>query len=188
MILGEGLLLRAPVAADRPRWLELMHDPAQQAYGSPAFVRVPRTVEDLDGRVAEATERLAAGEPGTLVIADTAAPEHFLGDVAWRYDVPAALRIADIGYAVHPDARGRSIARRAVRTFARWLTIDEDGPGLARVQLDHSVENPASCHVALAAGFEREGIRRAFLPLRDPDSPDGQRRHDVCLHGFVPAT
>jgi RimJ/RimL family protein N-acetyltransferase len=56
---------------------------------------------------------------------------------------------------------------------------------MARVQLDHSVENVASCRVALAAGFEREGMRRAYLPLRDPESPTGVRRHDVCLHGYV---
>ncbi len=73
------------------------------------------------------------------------------------------------------------------RTLTRWLTVDDDGPHLARVQLDHSVENPASCRTALAAGFEREGVRKAFLPLRDDGAPDGVRRHDVCLHGFVPA-
>jgi RimJ/RimL family protein N-acetyltransferase len=63
--------------------------------------------------------------------------------------------------------------------------LSPDGRGLARVQLDHSVENEPSCRVALAAGFEREGIRRSFLPLRDPDAPGGVRRHDVCLHGCV---
>ena len=43
---------------------------------------------------------------------------------------------------------------------------------MARVQLDHSVENIASCRVALAAGFEIEGVRRGFLPLRDPTAPE----------------
>ncbi len=57
---------------------------------------------------------------------------------------------------------------------------------MARVQLDHSVENPASCAVAEAAGFAQEGVRRGFLPLRDPDAPFGVRRHDVCLHGYLP--
>ena len=56
---------------------------------------------------------------------------------------------------------------------------------MVRVQLDHSVENVASCRVALAAGLEIEGVRRGFLPLRDPAAPDGVRRHDVCLHGVV---
>ena len=39
------------------------------------------------------------------------------------------------------------------------------------MQLDHSVENEASCRAALAAGFEREGVRRGYLPLRDPTLP-----------------
>ena len=66
--------------------------------------------------------------------------------------------------------------------LTRWL-MAPDGRGLDRVQLDHSTENPASCRVALAAGFEREGIRRGYLPLRDPDGT--VRRHDVCLHGTI---
>ena len=187
MITGEGLLLRVPEAGDRERWLELVHDPEQRRFGTPAFVVLPTSVEELDARFAEAAERFADGAPTTLSIVAAEDPGHFLGDIAWRQDVPAPLRICDIGYAVHPDSRGHAVARRAVRTFTRWLTLDEDGPRHARVQLDHSVENPASCRVALAAGFEREGVRRAFLPLSDPAAPGGERRHDVCLHGFVPA-
>ena len=68
--------------------------------------------------------------------------------------------------------------------LTRWLMAPE-GRGLERVQLDHSTENPASCRVALAAGFEREGVRRGYLPLREPDGT--VRRHDVCLHGRTTA-
>ena len=113
-------------------------------------------------------------------------PARFLGSAAWLFHVPAPLRVADIGYAVHPDSRGQGVATRAVRTLTRWLTVDDDGPALPRVQLDHSVENTASCRTALAAGFEKEGVRRHFLPLRDQDAPGGERRHDVCMHGYVP--
>ena len=183
VITGEGLVLRVPVADDRPRWFELLHDPDNQRYGMPVFVPVPETFEELDERTAEAAVRFAAVEPGTLVIAAAEDPSHFLGSVGWAFHVPDKLRIADIGYSVHPDSRGRGVATRAVRTITRWLSSDPDGPRLARVQLDHSVENEASCRVALAAGFEREGIRRAYLPLRDPEAPGGERRHDVCMHG-----
>jgi RimJ/RimL family protein N-acetyltransferase len=185
MITGEGILLRLPLPGDRERWLELVHDPEQRRFGTPAFVTLPTTVEDLDARFAAAAEHFAASEPTTLSIVSVEDPDRFLGNIAWRQDVPAPLRIADIGYSVHPDTRGQGVGRRAIRTFTRWLTLDEDGPRHARVQLDHSVENTPSCRVALAAGFEREGVRRAYLPLRDPDAPGGQRRHDVCLHGFV---
>ena len=63
--------------------------------------------------------------------------------------------------------------------------MSPEGRGLERVQLDHSTENPASCRVALAAGFEREGVRRGYLPLREADGT--VRRHDVCLHGRTTA-
>ncbi len=185
-ILGEGLVLRLPARGDRERWLELVHDPEQRRFGTPAFVVLPRTVDELDARFAEAAESFATGRPTTLAIASAEAPEHFLGSIAWRQDVPAPLQICDIGYSVHPDARGQAVGRRAVRRFTQWLTLDDEGPAHVRVQLDHSVENEASCRVALAAGFEREGMRRAYLPLTDPAAPGGQRRHDVCLHGFVP--
>lgn len=183
MISGEGVVLRMTTATDRERWLELLEDPEQVRYGAPVFIRTPATVEELDARLVAAAEAYAAGEPTAFAIADVQAPDRFLGSIGWRRDAPEQLRICEIGYGVHPDARGRGVGRRAVRTMVRWLMLDEDGPRQVRVQLDHSVENPASCRVALGAGMEREGIRRAYLPLPDPEAPDGFRRHDVCLHG-----
>ncbi len=83
--------------------------------------------------------------------------------------MPPPLRVADIGYAVHPDARRHGVATRAVRALTHWPTLAEDGPGLA-------------------AGFAQEGVRRSFLPLRDHTAPTRVRRHDVCLHGLVART
>jgi RimJ/RimL family protein N-acetyltransferase len=185
MILGEGVGLRVPLPGDRTRWLELFRDPDQLRFGIPAVVAVPTSFEELDERIATAGAQFTECQPSTLVIVSVDRPERFLGTVGWSFHVPPPLRVADIGYSVHPDARGRGVARGAIRALTRWLTTDTEGPGLARVQLDHSVENTASCRTAIAAGFAREGIRRGFLPLRDADAPDGVRRHDVCLHGMV---
>jgi RimJ/RimL family protein N-acetyltransferase len=187
LIRGEGLGLRLPETSDRERWLELFHDAEQLRFGMPAVIPVPVTVEDLDQRIDDARRKYAAQQPNGFVIVDEDDPDRFLGSISWSFHVPAPLQVADVGYSVHPDSRGRGIASRSLRTIARWLTLDVDGPHLSRVQLDHSVENPASCRTALAAGFAQEGVRRAFLPLRDPDHPGGVRRHDVCLHGLVPA-
>ena len=145
---------------------------------------MPESVEQLDERVTLAGEHFAALEPGTLVMAPPRTQTASWAPSAGAFHVPPALRIADIGYGVHPDARGRGVATRAIRRLTRWLTDDDDGPRLARVQLDHSVENTASCRAALAAGLPREGVRPGYLPLRDPEAPDGVRRHDVCLHGI----
>ena len=187
-IRGEGIVLRLPTPLDRERWLELFHDADQLRFGSPSVVPIPATTDDLDERVAAAQRHFLAGEPANFVIASEEDPEVFLGTAGWSFHVPPPLQVADVGYSVHRDMRGRGVASRALRTLTRWLTVDEDGPHVARVQLDHSVENEASCRTALAAGFEREGIRKAFLPLRDDHAPGGVRRHDVCLHGFVPPT
>lgn len=186
-IRGEGLVLRPPTPSDRERWLELFHDTEQLRFGTPSVIPIPATLEELDDRITAAQRHHEAGEPTTFVVASEDDPELLLGTAGWSFFVPPPLQVGDVGYSVHPDVRGRGIASRALRTLTRWLTVDEGGPHLARVQLDHSVENAPSCRAALAAGFEREGVRRAFLPLRDPDAPDGARRHDVCLHGFVPA-
>jgi RimJ/RimL family protein N-acetyltransferase len=184
-ILGEGVELRLPSRSDCQRWFELIHDPEELRFGLPAFVPVPETVDSLAGRIPEAAEAYAARAPGAFAIVAAEDPERFLGIISWRVDAHAAFRIADIGYGVNADARGRGVARRAIRAFVPWLTTDPGGPGMVRVQLDHSVENVASCRVALAAGLEKEGVRRSFLPLRDPAAAGGVRRHDVCLHGVV---
>ncbi len=188
MITGEGLLLRVPGPQDAERSLELYHDHDQLYFGMPVGVPVPATTADLEERHVRAREAWDALEPCELTIAAEDEPDRFLGSISWRRGVAPFLRVVDVGYAVHPDARGQGVAGRALRLLTRWLTADDDGPHQARVQLDHSVENAASCRTAERAGFEQEGVRRSYLPLRDDDAPDGARRHDVCLHGFVPET
>ena len=143
---------------------------------------VPRDIAGLADRIEASRTAWAEASPGTLVVAATEAPERFLGDIGWRWSLHEKFAAADLGYSIHPDARGRGVGRRAIVALTRWL-LAPDGRGLDRVQLDHSTENPASCRVALAAGFEREGVRRGYLPLREPDGT--VRRHDVCLHGTI---
>ena len=53
--------------------------------------------------------------------------------------------------------------------------------GLHRIEVDHSVENPASCRVATRAGFRLEGTKRG-----DALHADGW--HDMHLHARVAGT
>ncbi|HYH34953.1 MAG TPA: GNAT family protein [Nocardioides sp.] len=179
---GTGVALRTAVETDAERWLEMVHDAEHRQYASPAHVPLPGDVTGLAESLAGSLTAWEERRPGTLVIVGSDAPGLFLGNISWRWTVSEPMAVADIGYGVHPDARGRGVGRRAISALTRWL-LDPDGRGLARVQLDHSTENEASCRVALAAGFEKEGIRRGYLPLRGPDGL--VRRHDVCLHGTV---
>ncbi len=82
---------------------------------------------------------------------------------------------AEVAYWTMPRARGQGIAVRAVRQVSSWL-LDEIG--LARLELHHSVANPASCRVATKAGFAYEGTRRRSLLHADG-------WHDMHLHGLV---
>ena len=73
-----------------------------------------------------------------------------------------------------PWARGQGIATEVVDAVARW---GFDELGLARIGLEHVTRNPASCRVALKAGFPLEGtLRSAYL------DPEGLRQ-DCHVHG-----
>ncbi len=68
----------------------------------------------------------------------------------------------EVGYWVHPDARRRGVATRAVRAVTRHalLGLDEGGLGLRRVLLRVAEGNTASEGVARAVGFTRVGRDR----------------------------
>lgn len=66
-------------------------------------------------------------------------------------------RVAEIGYVVDVDARGRGIAPRAVDVVSRWAFARLD---VARLEARTYLDNPASHKVAERAGFTAEGIER----------------------------
>ncbi|MEH1016484.1 GNAT family N-acetyltransferase [Micromonospora sp. CPCC 206060] len=79
---------------------------------------------------------------------------------------------AEISYWVLPAARGRHVAPRALTTLTHWAFTTL---GLHRIELSHSVTNPASCRVAHRAGYPAEGTRRG-----EGHHTDGW--HDMHLH------
>lgn len=64
------------------------------------------------------------------------------------------------GYWLAPEARGRGVATRALRLIVDWTLSTTDA---IRLELFTDVPNDASGRVAVRAGFEREGIRRAWV-------------------------
>jgi hypothetical protein len=74
-----------------------------------------------------------------------------------------------------PQQRRQRLATQAASALAKWAI---DTIGLHRLELVHSVRNPESCKVALAAGFDIEGIKR-----RLQQHEDGW--HDMCLHSRI---
>ena len=81
-------------------------------------------------------------------------------DTGWMY------------YWVSVEARGQGIASRSLASAAHWAFERRD---LFRLELGHRVNNPASCSVALNAGFTAEGIERQKLKYE-------HQRYDVETH------
>ena len=85
-----------------------------------------------------------------------------------RVDLDEGL--AQVAYWVLPHARGHQVASRALIAVTDWAF----DVGFHRLELDHAVENQASCRVAQRAGYRLEGTKRWQL------HPDGW--HDMHLH------
>lgn len=166
------LVIRPPAVEDAPAAFELLNDPDVKLW-NPA-----RECPDLE--TAEAWCRGGAdwadGSHATWHAIDKAT-SRMVGNIS-LFAIDADDRVAKIGYRVHPAARGRGVARQMVDAVTRWAFEER---GLMRVQLEHSVHNPASCRVAVAAGFVYEGTARSAYAV--PGSSD---REDCHIHGRLP--
>jgi RimJ/RimL family protein N-acetyltransferase len=85
--------------------------------------------------------------------------------------------VAEIGYWVRAEARGRGVATRATMLIARWAI---DVCGMQRVQLRADAKNVASQRVAERAGFEREGVLRSVRY-----NSRQQRRVDFVMYSLL---
>ncbi len=151
---GGGVVLR-PVRADDPAELaavvEQHRDPQVQR-----FTWIPETYElvNAEAFAANAERGWRDGDLATLVV-----------DVDGSYRGTVDLRPedgawAELGFGLHPAARGRGVATRAVGALLDW---GFDVLGLAGVTWRADVENTASLHVAQRCGFTVEGRVRGLL-------------------------
>lgn len=84
--------------------------------------------------------------------------------------------VGQIGYWMKREARGRGVATRALRLVSEW---GFEELRLARLQLITEPENLASQRVAEKAGFQREGLLRAFAEIKG-------RRPDFYIYSLLP--
>ena len=82
---------------------------------------------------------------------------------------------AELAYWVLAPFRGTGVASLAVATLCNWAFNEL---GFHRLELNHSVENRASCVVAVRAQFELEGIAKSGDKYSDG-------WHDVHRHGRI---
>jgi len=123
--------------------------------------------------VATMEEDAATGRGFALAIVDPGS-DRPLGSIGCR--MARATGVADVGYWVAPDARGRGLATMALRTLTTWVFANLHP---ARIELLADPGNVASQRVAEKAGFSREGVLRSYHEHR------GQRI-DVVMFSLLP--
>jgi len=164
---GTGLTLREWTPGDAPDVMAAFAVPDIQRWNR-------RRIDDLDeaGQLIAGWVANRARETGLAwAITDD---EGLLGRIALR-GLSLAEGLGVFGYWVLPRARGRGVATTALELVSAWAF---DDLGLHRLELAHSVANPASCRVAERAGFVLEGTLRGALA-----HDDGW--HDMHVHGRV---
>ncbi len=102
-------------------------------------------------------------DSGHLTVAITS-PEsdEFLGQVGVHFDYQ--LRRAETFYWLAADARGKGLATEALELVTSWALERHD---VVRAQLITHIDNTASQRVAERCGYLKEGILRAWEPIKD---------------------
>jgi RimJ/RimL family protein N-acetyltransferase len=100
-----------------------------------------------EGRAAGTREGFAVVDGGGELVGLALAPH-----------IARAEGEAELGYVVHPAARGRGVATRALTRLTEWALGEL---GLERVELRISTANEASKRVAERCGYVREGVLRS---------------------------
>lgn len=171
-----GLRLRSFQPTDAPRVAEACNDERTQVWlaGLPS----PYELSDAEGFIASRLDNLATGEGVSWAIAD-ATTDQLLGCVS-VFDLKNRMdkTVGEIGYWLHPDARGRKVMSTAVGMVIghAFTPVAEGGLGRRRLKLLAAEGNTASAHVAEVNGFTRVGIEREASRRRD-----GSYDNDLCF-------
>lgn len=169
---SDRLRLRPFHDADVPRITEACSDPVSRHF----LAGLPRPCTTATARsyIADCVWQAAIGAKATWAIADRHSDE-LLGNIAVMDMLGINPTSGEIGYWMHPAARGRGIMSEATRMIVEHA-LDPAGLDRRRLVLYAAVDNAASNAVALVAGFTRYGTQRAAERLGDGSFDD--------LHGY----
>lgn len=132
----------------------------------PRFTMVPDGMTEAQAR-AWVERGLEWWSRGVARFAITILPsDECVGQIGIQFDHTAHR--AEAFYWLDPTARGQGYAAEALRLVTAWAFRDFD---IVRVQLVTHLDNDASQRVAESCGFVREGVLRAWEPVKD-DQPD----------------
>ena len=163
------VLLRSWSMDDVPGLVRCCNDPEIRRWLS--SIPVPYTEDDAIEFVATVDDVLR--EDIVRFALTEAASGALSGSIGVRI---IADGVAQTGYWVAPEARGRGLASRAAALASRWAIRTLP---IGRLQLFADVDNHASVRAAERAGFMREGVLRNWHDNR------GERR-DVVMFSLVP--
>ncbi|MGO8956647.1 MAG: GNAT family N-acetyltransferase [Streptosporangiaceae bacterium] len=162
------LLLRLPVEEDAEDALAMLRDPEVILWNPAPSVADVETARSWCVRGADWSD----GTHATWHAVDLSTGRLVANCSIFAIDRDHST--AKIGYRVAPWQRRCGVGSEVVAAVARWSFAEF---GLARIQIEHAVENVGSCRVASRAGFGLEGTLRSA-------SQDGLgRRHDDHVHG-----
>ncbi|MCL8251199.1 GNAT family N-acetyltransferase [Aeromicrobium fastidiosum] len=168
-VLESGRLrLRPFTDADLSRIAEACSDPLTRHFLS----NLPQPYSTTTARayVDDCVWQAATGAKATWAVADRDTDD-LLGNVAVMDLQGLAADHGEIGYWLHPDARGRGVMTEATKLVVDHA-LDPDGLDRRRLTLHAAVDNPASNAVARAAGFTLFGTQRAAERLGDGSFDD----------------
>ena len=156
--------------ADIPAIVAMSSDP-----DTIRFTSVPAPYNEDSARfwLALQPARLRAGDGAAFAIVEPPADVP-LGAIGVR-DLHGR-GIAETGYHMAAEARGRGLATAALRLLSEWAFATLP---IARMQLTTHLDNPASQRVAEKAGYTREGVLRSWAEQRDA-------RVDLVMYSLLP--
>jgi RimJ/RimL family protein N-acetyltransferase len=171
-VVGKAVVLRAHHEPDLARMVEACRDPESRRW----LTALPDDYSEATAR--EQLHRIRSEQAGGRALYWAVADpddDRILAQLG-LFVREAPDRQGEIGYWVHPDARGHGVMTEAVQLAARHalLPAEEGGLGMPRLLLRASEGNIASIRVAQKAGFTRSGLDRQGYLLRD-----GSRANDV---------
>ena len=170
---GRRVVLRPFRDTDLDAVLEAADDPL-----IPLITSIPSGVDTAGALayIARQRDHRQAGTGYSFAVAEHRDPALAVGQIGLR------LRDADvcrgrIGYWIRPSSRRRGLAADALATLSEWAV---SLPWVRRLELLIEPANEGSWRAAESAGFQREGVLRAFQPI-------GGTQRDMALYARIPA-
>jgi RimJ/RimL family protein N-acetyltransferase len=167
--------LRPGVPADR----DAVHAYRSREDVTTYLGRGPMTPADVEERIAEDLARSQPGHPHPLLGLVIEVEGAVVGDCMIRFEPDDnGMRLAFIGYTLHPDHAGRGMATEVAEALVRLCFAEL---GVAMVQADVFVPNVASQRV-----LEKVGLRRIAMTPAGSEG-GGHPRMDDYLYAVTAA-